>query len=137
MATIKPVSKISKNGLQYIIRNARPEDAEGALSLAKTVAAEGEFQVSEADEFTMSIEQESEWISQLNSGEKDIALVAEVDGKVVGFLDFHCNGRRRRLAHTGVFGMSVLKEFRDQKIGSALIETLLDWTAKTGQIEKV
>jgi RimJ/RimL family protein N-acetyltransferase len=137
MATLKPIPKISKNGLRYTIRNPKPEDAEGVLSLAKTVADEKEFQVTEADEFIMTAEQEGEWLNKLNSSESDLALVVELDGKVIGFLDFHCNNRRRRLAHTGSFGMSILREYRDQKIGTALIETLLTWATKSEQIEKV
>lgn len=137
MAIVHAFETTTKNGLNYTVRSPNKDDAEGILTLAKVVAAEGEYQVSEFDEFTMTLEQEIEWIEKLNSSEWNLALVAEFNGKVVGFLDFHCNSRRRRLAHTGSFGMSVLKEFRDQRIGTSLIETMLNWAEKTNKIEKI
>src|SRR6185312_3312968 len=104
MATVQPVSKISKSGISFTIRSPQSADAERILFLAKSVAAEGVFQVSEADEFTMSIGQEKEWIDRINASESELALVAELNGQVVGFIDFHGNSTRRRLAHTGSFG---------------------------------
>lgn len=137
VALLNSISKVSKNGVRYTIRNPRAEDAEGIISLAKTVASELKFQVSEADEFSMTIEDEISWLSKINKAESDLALVAVVGEQIIGFLDFHCNGRRRRLKHTGAFGMSVLKEYRDQKIGSTLIEVLLGWAQSSKDIEKV
>jgi RimJ/RimL family protein N-acetyltransferase len=51
-------------------------------------------------------------------------------------LDFS-NGRRLRIAHTGEFGMSVEKSFRDQGVGSLLLEALINWATLNATIEKI
>jgi RimJ/RimL family protein N-acetyltransferase len=98
---------------------------------------EMEFQVSEPDEFTMTEDDEKVWIRRLNDSSGDLALVAELNGKVVGLIDFHCNARRKRLRHTGSFGMTVQKEFRNDGIGALLITELLAWAKSHPYIEKV
>ena len=65
-----------------------------------------------------------------------IILVATVDSQIVGMLDFSA-GHRKRIAHTGNFGVSINKYFRDDGIGKILIQTLLNWAAQHPVIEKV
>tara|TARA_Y100001935_G_C17296656_1_gene506502 strand:- start:588 stop:1145 length:558 start_codon:yes stop_codon:yes gene_type:complete len=137
MAKINPRCMVSSEGLEYVIRNPIIEDAKGILALANSVSKESEFQVSEPDEFKMTISEEKKWIERMNVSEWNLVLVAEFQGKIIGLLDFHCNSKQRRLSHTGGFGISVLKEHRNQKIGSMLIETLLEWARGVRQIEKV
>lgn len=98
---------------------------------------ESDFQVTEPDEFTMTVDDEIAWINKLNCSETSLALVAEINGYVVGLIDFHGNSKRRRLSHSGAFGMSVLQEYRDQGIGSVLIESLLAWAKECKLVEKV
>ena len=86
------------------------EDAEGIFQLGKTVIAESEFQVTEADEFQMTIDEEEEWIKNMNFKDSNIVILAECDRKIIGMIDFHGNSKRRRLSHTGSFGMSVYKK---------------------------
>ena len=137
MAKVEPIKRKSVTGLNYLIRSPLTADAEQIIALARSVADEKVYQVSEADEFSMTIDEEKSWIQKINESECSLALVAEVEGQVVGFLDFHANSRRRRLAHTGAFGMSVSKEFRDQSIGTSLIRVLLDWARANEKVEKV
>ena len=58
MAKINPRCMVSSEGLEYVIRNPIIEDAKGILALANSVSKESEFQVSEPDEFKMTISEE-------------------------------------------------------------------------------
>jgi L-phenylalanine/L-methionine N-acetyltransferase len=55
----------------------------------------------------------------------DHALVAELDGKVVGNLGLHIEKRVRR-RHTAAFGMAVHDDFQRRGVGSALMEAALN-----------
>jgi RimJ/RimL family protein N-acetyltransferase len=51
-------------------------------------------------------------------------------------VDF-ANGHRRRISHTGEFGLSVLKKWRGQGIGEILLSALLDWARSVPDLEKI
>jgi RimJ/RimL family protein N-acetyltransferase len=63
-------------------------------------------------------------------------IVAEMDGEIIGSLDFH-GGRYARIRHVGTFGMLVRRDYRNQGVGTALLETMLDWAHSNPCIEKV
>ena len=63
-------------------------------------------------------------------------IVAEINDKVVGWLAFQSQGRKR-LSHVGSLGMMIRKNYRGIGIGKMLIKALLDWAEKNPLIEKV
>ena len=63
-------------------------------------------------------------------------IIAEIDGKIVGNLNFS-GGARKRILHTGEFGMSVLKNYWRKGIGEQLLTYLIDWSKNTGIIRKL
>jgi RimJ/RimL family protein N-acetyltransferase len=68
--------------------------------------------------------------------ESHLVLVAEIDSKIVGQLDFS-SGHRKRNSHTGDFGMGVHKDFRGLGIGTLLLKALIEWAKNNTQIEKI
>ncbi|MFC0298567.1 GNAT family N-acetyltransferase [Geobacillus jurassicus] len=87
-------------------------------------------------EMTVTSEQQHQWLQQMVNEPGKLAILAEHDGEMIGFLDFH-NGNKQRIRHQGFFGMSVKKDFRHQGIGTALLAALLDWATENPLIEKV
>jgi RimJ/RimL family protein N-acetyltransferase len=65
-----------------------------------------------------------------------LVLVAEVEGIIVGQLDF-MNGHRRLIAHTGQFGIGLHADYRDVGIGGFLLDKLIQWAGKNPVIEKI
>lgn len=125
-----------KNGQRVHIRTALPEDAERVIALTKTVMETSPHLMTTVEEFHLTNEIEKEILDGLLLAEGKLAIVAECDGRVVGFLDFH-NGRKKRNQHHGSFGMSVLYDYRGLGIGTALLEELLRWAEASPLIEKV
>ncbi len=96
-----------------MIRSATIEDAQSVLTLGRSVLEEEIYQLTSASEFKMTKEDEEKWIAANEVDPNKLILVAEVDSSIFGILDFS-NGRRRRISHTGEFGMSVDKGSREQ-----------------------
>lgn len=92
--------------------------------------------VTTADRLNVTIEQMGEWIQSYASDEGKILLLAIAQEQIIGSLHFR-NGVRRRLAHQGDFGMSVHKEWREQGVGSALVESLVVWCSANPLIEQI
>ncbi len=55
-----------------------------------------------------------------------ICLVAEEDGHVVGVCDVHSKRPASDMAHVGILGIAIVKEYRNRGIGRALLETMLE-----------
>lgn len=127
---------IAKSGSEIVIRSAKAEDAQSVLILSRSVLEEEIYQMTSASEFKMTKEDEEKWIASNEIDPNKLILVAEVDSMIVGILDFS-NGRRKRISHTGEFGMSVQKRVREQGIGRMLLTALLDWAERNETIEKI
>ncbi|UII56412.1 GNAT family N-acetyltransferase [Cytobacillus spongiae] len=125
-----------ENGESLIVRTALPEDADQVLLFTQTIMNEAPYLVTASHELKISSEQQLHFLKQLYEHNGKIALLAEYENEMIGFLDFH-NGNRERIQHQGSFGMSVKKEFRHQGVGKALLNTLLEWADNNPLIEKL
>jgi RimJ/RimL family protein N-acetyltransferase len=125
-----------KNGATVTIRTATEHDAEAYLSLGKSIMAEQIYSLTQPEELNLTIEQEREWLRSKFEDDCHLVICAEVNGQIVGQLDFS-NGHRKRNAHTGEFGMGIHKDFRGLGIGSLLIGALVDWAKNNPKIEKI
>jgi RimJ/RimL family protein N-acetyltransferase len=136
MATITEKIYQLRDGRTVKIRSALERDAEAYLTLGKSIMAEEIYTLTQPHELNFTIEQEVQWIKLKIDNESHLVLVAEVDGEVIGQLDFS-NGHRQRIAHTGDFGMGVRKDFRGMGIGSLLLRNLIDWAKDHAELEKI
>lgn len=137
MSKVKTKNLTTKKGLHITIRSPDENDAPQVQELINSVIGERKYQVTEPGEFTMSIDDQEKWILKMNSAPHDVVIVAEFHGRIIGMLDFHQNSKRKRLKHTGAFGMSVVTEYRDHGVGQALIDELFYWAQGQKQVEKI
>ncbi|MGE7763251.1 N-acetyltransferase family protein [Peribacillus sp. NPDC097895] len=128
---------ISKDISSYLVRTGRIEDAVAILEIQKSVVSEGKFLIAYPEEFNRTSSQQKEWVQSILNNEKETLIVAEKDGEVVGWIVFETNKNRKRLSHTGSFGMMIRKGYRELGIGGMLLKALLDWAEKNPMIEKV
>ncbi|MGG2952754.1 GNAT family N-acetyltransferase [Geobacillus stearothermophilus] len=126
MGSIQPRRLMTASGRSIVVRTASPEDAERVVAFVKAVAAEAPYLLTTEAEVVTTSERQKQWLQQMADDPGKLALLAEHDGEMIGFLDFH-NGNKRRTKHQGSFGMSVKNGFRGQGIGTALLAALLDW----------
>ena len=136
MGKIKEKKIKIKNEKTVLIRTSKESDAESYLELGKSVMSENIFSLTKSQELTMTVKEEGEWIKSNIDNPNHLIIVAEIEGQIVGQLDF-ANGHRERIAHTGEFGMSVHKDFRGCGIGGLLLESLIMWCRSNTKIEKI
>jgi RimJ/RimL family protein N-acetyltransferase len=125
-----------KNGESAIIRNASSSDAKKLLEYVNTICCESDFLTFGQGEFIMSVEQEESFLDHVSKQNNALYILAEIDGTIIGSLNFS-GGPRPRTAHTGEFGISVLKKYWGNGIGTALINYLIEWCRQTGIIRKI
>jgi RimJ/RimL family protein N-acetyltransferase len=128
---------ILKNGLELIVRPAGAEDAEQVISFVERVAGESENITIAPGEFDIGLEEERAFLQKCKeSVAGSLYLVAEIDGEIAGTLSFAA-GKRSRVQHAGEFGISVLRRYWNQGIGSYLLTYLIDWARHTGVVRKI
>jgi RimJ/RimL family protein N-acetyltransferase len=113
----------TRAGVDYSIRPAAAEDSPALVALRDAIAAERRWVAAEPGERTV-LEESLGLASLLTHG--GLALVAEVDDRVVGQLAVHRRPGRYEL-HVGEVSLTVHRDHRDQGLGRALLETAADW----------
>lgn len=74
----------------------------------EVLSSEQEYLITLPTEFTVTVEQQMEWIQKITEHNNSVIIVAEHENEIIALLDFH-GGSKSRLSHTGSFGMSVRK----------------------------
>jgi RimJ/RimL family protein N-acetyltransferase len=87
-------------------------------------------------EFGISIEQEKEFLDGISKQKNGLFIIAEFEGIIIGNLNFS-GGTRPRTAHTGEFGVSVLKDYWGKGLGTELVSYLIDWSKNSELIRKI
>jgi RimJ/RimL family protein N-acetyltransferase len=127
---------LTKDGREFTIRKPTTDKAEEIINYSKTLFASTDQVLTIVEEYTITVENEIKWIENLNDNPNSLLLIAEMDNSVVGLLFFIPN-TKKKILHTGEFGVSVHPAYQGQRIGRLLVETLLEWARQNVQIEKV
>lgn len=123
--------------MDFIIREAQPEDAEQIIAFINRIADEpGIAIVIEPGEFTLTVEQEQQYILDRQAEDNSLYLVADAGGEIVGQLGLR-GGARHAVRHETLLGITVKKERRGQGVGDALMAQAVDWARKSGVICRV
>jgi len=128
--------QVTKSGASFIIRRPEESDAEALIHYSKELFASTDQLLNTLEEYRITVEDEKVWINNFKQNASAIALVAELNNKIVGML-FFMPMTKKKNKHTGEFGVNVHPDHQGKGIGSALIQSLLDWAKANAQIEKV
>lgn len=128
--------EIIVNNEKVIIRKSNKSDAKALIQYLSVIGGESDYLTFGAGQFTLTVEQEEKYIENTLNMNNALGLVAVVNEKVVGNLNF-TGGPRQRIAHVGEFGVSVLKEYWGNGIGEELIKYLIDWSKESEVIRKI
>jgi len=127
----------SKSGEVVFLRNATQADAVKLNDLATEVFKTSDYLITTPEEFSsFGEEQQKERIKKYEEGDGSILLVVEHNDELIGMIDFQ-NGKRKRTAHKGTFGMSVLSSWRNKGIGNILLSGLIEWVKNHPTIEVI
>ena len=127
--------KIENKSLSWILRCPTKYDADELSKLRITIDGETENLDRESGEDFLTPEDFEKLIFEDLIAEKTIFLVAEVEGKIVGFT--RCVGSKlNRFRHKAEFGICILKNYWGYGIGKVMLENMLMWADNVG-IEKI
>ena len=118
--------------MSIIIEKATSADAFEILQYLKQIGAETDNLTFGSEGLPFTIEAEAEYLSQIENSCDTIMLVAKENGKIVG--DASLSRFSRRMKHRGDLGISVLREYWNQGIGSRLLFEIINF-AKENSFE--
>ncbi|THE11237.1 GNAT family N-acetyltransferase [Bacillus timonensis] len=121
--------------MEINIRPVRKGDASQLIEHTKIVLTESTYLLTTPEEFTTTVEEEEKWIED-HKKPGNLIIVAEIEGKIIGNLNFQTS-KRKRLSHLGYFGISIQEAYCNHGIGTKLLEYLLEWAQKEPGLEKV
>ena len=137
MGRTDPRTFVLRAGERLLVRTAEPDDATALVAHERHMLAHNPFKVREADETDFAEDKHRENIREHLEGDGKLSLIAlDPAGAVVGRLTFR-NGKFRKMAHHGYFGIAVNDGWRGRGVGRSLITTLLDWASAHPTLEKV
>lgn len=132
------VSRAGKSPLGELcmVRNPEIGDAQAWIDHVHAVRQESDFTKTEPEDLLSSVGEQETWITAMNTNAGDLALVAEIEGHLVGIL--YCRAfTSRRMAHVCAFAMSVRRQWWGQGVGTSLVQCLVDWARANPQMRKV
>lgn len=116
------------------IRKIQAVDAESLLKMLLQLDTETKFMMFEVNERPASVENTEHIIrSHMQTG--SLFLIAEEDGKIVGFLSAQ-KGGFKRILHSVYIVIGILAKFQKHGIGKELFDQLDIW-AKTNYIKRL
>ncbi len=114
-----------------LVRTARESDAEALLRLLKRLDEETRFMMYEPGERSTTVREQGELLGSILASANGTVLLAEVDGRLVGFLEAR-GGAFRRNRHVAHLVIGVLAEHAGRGIGTALMEEAERWARGHG-----
>ena len=124
------------DGRTCIIRNGTECDAEAVLSNFILTHAQTDFLTTYPEETTFTVDQEKEYLKKKADSDREIELVAEVDGKIVGTAGVDLIRAAEKTRHRATFGISIEQAFWGLGIGWALTNACIE-CAKTAGYSQV
>lgn len=121
----KPVSQFhSKKGNEIVFRYPLLSDGEKLTDYINTLSCENTFITFQGEQLTLAEEKETieKWVDAINA-KKSVVLLAFHKDSLVAVADIQSGIRTSK--HVGTMGISIAKGYRDEGIGTALIEQLV------------
>lgn len=121
-----------KLGRIIVLRNARPEDAEDLIKYLKITSAETPYLIREPEEITMTDTKERQLIQAKIDADRELMLVAFLDGKHVGNCSLMSIAPYKRYKHRCEVAIALYKEYCGCGIGKAMLQIVLDVAKQVG-----
>ena len=128
---------ILADGRRALLRDVREEDAAALYQLEVDTTADALLQGEDPDTEPLHVDDRALWIEAVLAGAAWVAIVAEIEGEVVGVLEIRARDLPKLTAHVGRFFISLKPSARGLGLGRGLLEMMLEWARENPRIEKV
>ena len=119
------------NGHELLFRSPREEDAETLLRYLRAVNGETPYLARDAEDVTMTVEQEKSFIQAMAGSDSDMMLMVFCDGEHAGNGSLSGMGLPR-CRHRAELALALYKKFSGMGIGTKSMEVLIELAKKHG-----
>lgn len=127
-----PIKMKDKLGREIVLRNAEVSDAAALIDYLKITTAETPYLIREPEEVTITPEREEKFIESKLTDEKELMLIATIDGKHIGNCSVMSIAPFKRYAHRCEIAIALYQEYCGCGIGKIMMETVLDVAKRLG-----
>lgn len=127
---------VLKNNLKVFIQSATVKDAEELCKHSYVTSGETHFMSLYPEEVSMNVEGMKERLLAIEKDQKNFMLVAFLDEKLIGATRIIKIKNHIKFQHRGYLGISILKEYHGQGLGTYMLQMALE-QAKTNGFEQV
>ncbi len=122
-----------KDGRSATLKSASPDEAELVLQHLKISHKESYRNLNQGSAHwdTVSVEEESKFLADLEAGKNRFMIVAWVDGKIVGGLGLFSQAAEF-VRHNATLGMSIQNAYSNSGLGTHLMNTALENAKQIG-----
>ena len=121
-----------KLGREVVLRNAEESDAAALIDYLKITTTETPYLIREPEEVTTTLEQEKSFIQRAKDAERELLLIAVIDGKHIGNCSLMNIGSYKRYGHRCGVAIALYQEFCGCGIGKVMMQTILDVAKSIG-----
>lgn len=121
-----------KDGRTCVLRNGTARDGAAARALFLRTHAQTDYLLTYPEENAMNAGQEAQFLKAKTESAREIELVAEVEGRVVGLAGIKSVGTQEKVRHRAEFGISVDRDFWGLGIGRGLTEACVACAKQAG-----
>lgn len=125
-----------KNGKSIFIRTPQLSEAEKLINLKRNYINGTTTIPLVLTEYPSSVDTEIQLIEDYQNSNNSILLIAEFEGEFIGNIDI-TGSKRSKLSHTAMLGMGIKETWRNQGLGTLLIESAIHWVKTNSKIELI
>ena len=126
------ITKRDKFGREIVLRSAGEEDAQTLIDYLRVTSAESPYLIREPEEVTLTLEQERACLRSVQDSDRELMLLAFLDGAHAGNCSVMSAGRFSRYRHRCSVGIALYKTYWGCGIGRLMMETVLNEAKKLG-----
>ena len=120
------------NGMECCLRNGTESDSQFVVDNFNLTHSETDYLLTYPDENSFNVVQESQYLKEKAESEREIELLAIVDGVIVGTAGIEAVGTKYKVRHRAEFGISVVKKYWGLGIGRALLLSCIECAKTAG-----
>ena len=121
-----------KDGRTCVLRNGTAADGQAAHDNFNLTHEQTDWLLTYPDENSFDPQQEAKFLQEKTESADEAEIVAEIDGEIVGMAGIECVGRKDKVRHRAVMGISIDKNYWGLGIGRALMEACIECAKKAG-----
>ncbi len=122
----EPIEFKDKLGRTIVLRNAETSDAADLIEYLKITASETPYLIREPDEVKLTIEQQKRFLENKISADRELMLIATIDGKHIGNCSLMEIVPYKRYFHRCEVAIALYQEYCGRGIGRMMMQTVLD-----------